>query len=102
MHPGWYRWQGADLLLEVRVRTNARSSAVTGLHGDAVRVLVNAPPSDNKANAALVAQLAEAFAVPLRHVTIEQGQTNRTKRLRITAPHLAPAWFTALGGLWHA
>jgi len=102
MHPAWYRWQGADLLLEVRVRPNARSSAVEGLHGDAVRILVNAPPSDNKANAALAEQLARAFAVPLRQVTIERGLASRTKRLRISAPRMAPAWFTALGGQWRA
>lgn len=102
MLPAWYRWQGEDLLLEVRVRPNARSSAVEGLHGDTVRILVNAPPAGNKANAALTEQLARAFAVPLRQVTVERGLTTRTKRLRISAPRLAPPWFTALGGQWRA
>jgi uncharacterized protein (TIGR00251 family) len=94
----WYGWQGADLLLSVHARPNARQGGVDGLHGDALAVRVAAPARDNLANAALCETLAAAFAVPRRQVVLERGQGARHKRVRILAPPALPAWFVALGG----
>jgi uncharacterized protein YggU (UPF0235/DUF167 family) len=44
---------------------------------------------DGAANAALVAFLAKALGVAKRDVVIEQGDTSRSKRLRVTGVTLA-------------
>jgi hypothetical protein len=87
------RRDGGDLLLEVRVQPRASRTEFAGVMGDRVRVRLQAPPVDGRANAALVEFLAEAFDVPRARVTIEHGLAGRDKRVRIRdvgviAPHL--------------
>jgi len=78
------RRDGRDLILEVRVQPRASRSEFAGLHGDRVRVRLQAPPVDGRANAALVEFLSEAFGVPRARVTIEHGLAGRDKRVRIS------------------
>ncbi|MGE0861651.1 MAG: DUF167 domain-containing protein [Gammaproteobacteria bacterium] len=96
----WCRWQGTDLLLELRVQPRASRNEVTGLHDGALRVRVTAPPVDSRANEALCRWLAEDFGVPLAAVTVLRGGTSRSKLARISAPRRAPAWYVAQGGEW--
>jgi hypothetical protein len=77
------RRDGRDLILEVRVQPRASRSEFAGLHGDRVRVRLQAPPVDGRANAALVEFLATAFDVPRARVSIEHGLAGRDKRVRI-------------------
>jgi uncharacterized protein (TIGR00251 family) len=77
------RRDGRDVVLEVRVQPRASRSEFAGLHGDRVRVRLQAPPVDGRANAALVEFLAAAFRVPRACVTIEHGLAGRDKRVRI-------------------
>ncbi len=61
----------------------ARQERVGGTHGDALRVSVQAPPVDGKANAACVAALAVAFSVPRHAVEIAPDARGRRKLVRI-------------------
>ncbi|HXR53824.1 MAG TPA: DUF167 domain-containing protein [Acidimicrobiales bacterium] len=72
-----------DLLLRVHVQPGAGRTAVTGRHGDALRVKVGAPPEGGRANAALVALLATTLGIAPSRISIESGETSRAKRLRI-------------------
>jgi uncharacterized protein (TIGR00251 family) len=74
--------------LEIHTQPGAKSSEISGVHGDCLRVRVAAPAVEGKANAALIAHLAEAFGVPKRGVTIVRGETARRKTVRITQPRL--------------
>ncbi|MEZ4434633.1 MAG: DUF167 domain-containing protein [bacterium] len=74
--------QRADgAVVSVRVQPRARRSGLSGLHGEAVKVALRAPPVDGAANAALTAFLADVCAVPGRTVRIVSGQTSRDKRV---------------------
>lgn len=77
------RRDGRDLVLEVRVQPRASRSEFAGMRGDRLRVRLQAPPVDGRANAALVEFLAEACGVPRARVTIEHGLAGRDKRVRI-------------------
>ena len=79
------RRDGRDLVLEVRVQPRASRSEIAGTFGERLRVRLQAPPVDGRANAALVEFLAETFDVPRAAVTIERGLTGRDKRIRIRA-----------------
>ena len=92
------RRDGQDLILEVRVQPRASRSEFAGLHGDRVRVRLQAPPVDGRANAALVEFLAEAFGVPRARVTIEHGLAGRDKRVRIRAAGAVAVQMKALIG----
>lgn len=63
----------------VRVQPRASRSEVCGVHGDALKVRVSAPPVDGAANAALVELLAGALGVATRAVSIVAGASGRSK-----------------------
>lgn len=84
--PGPARWEGADLILRVQVQPRASRDEFAGLHAGALKIRLTSPPVDGKANAALIAFLAEAFGVAKRQVTLLKGETGRAKQLRIQAP----------------
>lgn len=85
-----YHWDGDTLVLNVRVQPKASRNELAGLHGDALKIRLTAPPVDGKANTALRKFLAKIFAVPASSISIESGQTGRNKRLRIPAPRQLP------------
>ena len=72
-------------MLEIRVRPNASRNKVGGTAGDPPRVVVavQAPAVDGKANAAVIKELALAFNLRARDLTIVHGELARDKRLII-------------------
>jgi len=90
----WRREEGDGatlaLLLNLHVQPGARRTEVAGVHGDALKIRLAAPPVEGKANAALLRYLAEAFGVPQRAVTLVRGETSRQKTVRIAAPRERP------------
>lgn len=69
--------------LVVHVAPRARTSAVAGRHGDAIRIKIAAPPVDGAANAELVRFLAERLGVPRAAVTIRAGAGGRRKTIEV-------------------
>ena len=67
----------------VRVQPRASRSEIVGVHGDALKVRLAAPPVDGAANVALVELLAEALGVPRRAVRIVAGATARGKIVEV-------------------
>ena len=59
---------------------------MVGLHGDAIKISLTAPPIEGRANAALVAFLSHFFKLPRSAVALESGTKSRGKRVRITTP----------------
>ncbi|HEX7157774.1 MAG TPA: DUF167 domain-containing protein [Edaphobacter sp.] len=70
--------------VSVRVQPGAKRDAVVGLHGDAIKVALSAPPVDGKANEALIAFVAEKLGLPRARVSLVAGAANRSKVLRIS------------------
>lgn len=70
-------------VLLIRAVPNASRNAVVGLTGDAVKVKIQAPPEDGKANKALIKFLAGLLNVPKSAITLESGHTSRNKRINI-------------------
>jgi uncharacterized protein (TIGR00251 family) len=69
--------------LTIRVKPNARASALE-VAGDGTWVArLAAPPVDGKANEELVRLVAERFGVGRARVTIRSGAAGRTKLVRI-------------------
>ncbi len=77
-------------VLALHIQPGARKTEVAGLHGEALKIRLAAPPVDGKANAALLAFLAGACGVPKSAVSLISGETSRSKRVRIVGAD-APA-----------
>ena len=71
--------------LNVRVHPGARRNAITGTHDGALKVSLTTPPTDGRANAALIAFLAETLNIPRAAITLTTGATSRTKTLHLEA-----------------
>lgn len=67
----------------VRVQPRASRSEIAGVHGDAMKVRLSAPPVDGAANAALVELIAEALGVGRRAVRIVNGESSRSKVVEV-------------------
>ena len=90
MSPPWRREDGDALILTLHLQPGAKRTQIAGIHGDALRIRIQAPPVEGKANAELVRYLAGAFGVPVRQVTLVRGVSSRHKVLRIERPALRP------------
>lgn len=69
--------------LTLRIAPGARRSEVVGRHGAAIRIKVAAPPMDGKANAALLAFLAERLQIAPRSLTLAAGEKSRDKVVEV-------------------
>ncbi len=69
--------------LPVRVHPGARRNAIAGVHDGALKVSLTTPPTDGRANQALIAFLAGQLRIPRARVTLLSGASSRTKSLRI-------------------
>ena len=67
----------------VRVQPRAAGSEIVGIHGDALKVRLAAPPVEGAANVALVELIAAALGVPRRSVRIVAGATSRGKVVEV-------------------
>lgn len=71
------------VMLAVRAQPGARKTAITGVYGEGepaqLKIAVQAPPVEGRANEALVAFLAETFGIPKRSVELVSGELSRSK-----------------------
>ena len=67
----------------VRVQPRASRTEISGLHGDAIKVRLAAPPVDGAANEELVNFFSSLFAVGRRAVRILAGTHSRSKIVEI-------------------
>lgn len=86
----WARRTLQGWLLAVHAQPGAKQSEVAGLHGEALKIRVAAPPAEGRANDELVDFLADALGVPKRCVTVIKGATSRRKTVLVSAPRADP------------
>jgi uncharacterized protein (TIGR00251 family) len=82
--------------LVVHVVPRARRTAVSGRHGDAIKITLAAPPVDGAANAELVRFVAARLGLAAGAVTIARGAARRRKILSIAGLDTATARRTLL------
>lgn len=69
---------------ELRVQPRASRNEVAGLHGNALKVRVHAPPVEGAANDAVIALLADRLGVPRSAVRVVSGALGRTKLVEVS------------------
>jgi uncharacterized protein (TIGR00251 family) len=65
--------------LTLHIQPNARVTAISGRHGDALKVKVAALAIDDRANRKLIDFLHQWFKLPILDITIKQGVRGRRK-----------------------
>lgn len=67
----------------LHVQPGARRNAVVGEHGGRLKLALQAPPVEGRANEALVAYLAAMLRIPQRQVLLVAGARSRDKRVEL-------------------
>jgi len=81
--------------LAVRAHPGARKTAILGIFGEGataqLKVAVQAPPHEGRANEALIAFLAEVFGLPKNMVELVSGGLSRSKIFLLRGETMAQA-----------
>jgi uncharacterized protein (TIGR00251 family) len=85
-----------SVLVDIHVMPNASSTQIQGLFDGALKVRLQAPPVDGKANEALRAWLARTLGIPKSAVTLLRGASTRRKQWHVTADAARSADWTQL------
>jgi len=88
--PDWFHSSGDCIILTLHVQPGAKKTAIAGLHGDALKIRLAAPPVEGRANEALLRFIADCFKVPLRDVILKQGEQSRHKRVEVKGSQIKP------------
>lgn len=79
----WLVADDAGVTLRLHIQPGAKKTEVVGLHGAALKIRLAAPPVDGKANACLLAFVADRLGVAKAAVSLLSGDSSRAKRVRV-------------------
>ncbi len=82
---------GNGVRLTLHIQPHASRTELAGMHGDALKVRIAAPPVDGAANAVLAEFLARILLVPRSSVSVVAGASSRRKRVTVTGIDVASA-----------
>ena len=69
--------------IQLHVQPGASTSEVAGLHGERIRLRIQSPPVDGRANSAVMDWIAARLGVPRRAVTLVRGEKSREKTVEV-------------------
>ncbi|MCL6263971.1 DUF167 domain-containing protein [Craterilacuibacter sp. RT1T] len=95
----WLSQHTQAVRLTLHVQPGAKKTECAGEHGDALKIRLNAPPVDGKANHALIAWLAKQLGCPKRNITLLSGEKSRHKIIEISTSLTPDEVLIALGYL---
>lgn len=83
MSAGMLRETAEGVTLDVRAQTGAKKTAIVGVYGESataqLKIAVQVPPVEGRANAALTEFLAKLFELPKSAVELVSGELSRSK-----------------------
>ncbi|WP_058477987.1 DUF167 domain-containing protein [Legionella steigerwaltii] len=86
----WYQCDAEGLILHLYVQPGARKTEVVGVHEGELKIRLNTPPIEGRANKALLQFVAQIFKVPARHVLLKRGEKSRHKTLTVIGTVVDP------------
>ena len=82
----WLSGEPGRWRIRLHVQPGASRTRIVGEYDDCLKVAVEAPPVDGRANDALLRWFAKRLGVPRSALQIAQGAGGRRKQLSIDAP----------------
>ena len=77
--------------LSLWVQPGAKENAFCGLHQGSLKLKIQAPANEGKANKEVIAFLARQFGVKRSRIRLESGQRTRVKRILLATDN-EPDW----------
>jgi len=79
------------LVLKIKVEPLSSRSGIAGPYGDAIKVKLNSPPVDGKANTELIEILSKEYGISKKDVEIISGFNSKNKLVRLKGVHFISA-----------
>jgi uncharacterized protein (TIGR00251 family) len=83
MMPNWLKQTPTGIALSLHCQPGAKQTKVVGLHDGCLKISLQAPALENKANELLLAWLSKQLKVPQKQIQFLSGQNSRKKRVEI-------------------
>ena len=83
MTPIWLKQTPTGIVLNLHCQPGAKVTKVVGLHDGCLKISLQAPALENKANELLLAWLSKQLRVPQKQIQFLSGQNSRKKRVEI-------------------
>ena len=82
--PPWLHADGEDVRVRIHAQPGAAKTQVVGTHGDAVKIRIQAPPVEGKANQALLRYLSRRLECRKNQLQLVSGEHSRKKVILVT------------------
>ena len=86
MTPIWLKQTPNGITLNLHCQPGAKITKVVGLHNGCLKISLQAPALENKANELLLAWLSKQLKIPQKQIQLISGQNGRIKRLEVWGP----------------
>jgi uncharacterized protein (TIGR00251 family) len=83
MTPLWLKQSPTGIIISLHCQPGAKQTKVLGLHDQCLKISLQAPALENKANELLLAWLSKKLGVPKKQIHFISGQNSRKKRIEI-------------------
>ncbi|MCW8409936.1 DUF167 domain-containing protein [Legionella sp. PATHC035] len=86
----WYQRDAEGFTLHLYVQPGAKKTEIVGLHEGALKIRLNTPPIEGRANKALLQFVAQLFKIPVKQVTLKRGDKSRHKTVLVKGTAVEP------------
>jgi uncharacterized protein (TIGR00251 family) len=86
MTPIWLKQTPNGITLNLHCQPGAKITKVVGLHDGCLKISLQAPVIENKANELLLTWLSKQLKVPQKQIQFISGQNSRKKRVEVWGP----------------
>lgn len=86
MTPNWLKQTPNGIMLNLYCQPGAKQTKVLGLHDGYLKICLQAPAQENKANDLLLVWLSKLLKVPQKQIHFISGLNSRKKRIEILSP----------------
>ena len=83
MTPIWLKQSPTGITLNLHCQPGAKVTKVVGLHDGCLKISLQAPALENKANELLLAWLSKQLRLPQKQIQFISGRNSRKKRVEI-------------------
>jgi uncharacterized protein (TIGR00251 family) len=83
MMPIWLKQTPTGIVLNLHCQPGAKLTKVVGLHDGCLKISLQAPAQENRANEMLLSWLSKQLRIPQKQIQLLSGQSSRIKRVEI-------------------
>lgn len=77
----WFKIQNQQVVINILVKTNAKTTALLGSSEQGLLISLHAKPHQGAANKELISYLAKLFHLPKTQIILQSGEKSRHKRV---------------------